>query len=229
MSKYKFERISLGQRSVLASALAARIDEVQDYAERLCCLMADASELPEHFQEYRAALGYDIGMRRAGILHAGYTVPYLHPLWAEELSRHCAGLPYEVNSAEEQAYQMRECVLSVHAKAVHTSLAAMYQQVLVPLWVIFMGVRPEEIASLQVAEYTPEMAQTKWHYDEDSACTTTVALSSGYTGGGMDLFPGVEVERTAPGVATLFHGLTTLHRSRPVTEGTRRILVHWAN
>lgn len=149
-----------------------------------------------------------------------------------ELILECAATAeYYPNEQEQVQYQMQEIVLSRPGfSLLHKQLKRVHNEVVAPLWVVLYGLLPDTLNSVQLAKYMPgEKARTNWHYDQDSNCTTTVSLNSTYQGGGMDLFPNLELPRSECGVATLFRGSSTLHRSRPVTEGERDLLVYWAN
>ncbi len=210
--------------------LAAHLDDIQKTAAEVIEQVTEHQTLP-NTKYIRRKLAEDCGLQsmRCSGLPIGY---YNIQLFNEETVQALQTFTqfhrelYAVNDAEDEHYQMKELVLRSGGRA-HYELAMIHDQVLRPLWVLLYGLNPTLINSIQYARYEPgENARTNWHYDQDSDCTVTVAIENG-VGGGMEIFPGASCTRTEIGTATFFLGRTTLHRSRPVTEGERQLLVFW--
>lgn len=159
-------------------------------------------------------------------------VPYLTPQACRVIQDAASDLPFKPNCEEAEAFQMDECVLERWSPSMYQALKYLHDMALLPLWNVAFGLHPEDHNSVQLAKYgSGERNMTNWHYDRSSDCTTTVLLSSPdeYVGGGMQVFPGIDLGSAAMGEATLFQGRTLLHRSNPVTSGERLMLVHWVD
>ena len=217
----------------LHPALLPLLGEVQEQAQALLdAVQTEPYELPGIGSTIRKL--HDIGMctyhNQARTVSATQ-VPLLSNSACELILACTADSQYKVNDAEDAAYQMQELVLSrAGFSLLHGQLEHIHNEVIRPLWILLYGLYPETINSIQMARYLPgETARTNWHFDQDSDCTTTVSLNSDYKGGGMDLFPDDSLPASPRGMATLFRGSSTLHRSRPVTSGKRDLLVYWVD
>lgn len=158
--------------------------------------------------------------------------PFLSKEMCNALLEEVQHWKFSPNPDEEKAYQMQEAVLSEVCPVLFRALKELHECALNPVWATMYGVEPEEYRSIQLAKYTPgENGMTNWHFDQDSQLTTTVVLSpdEAYQGGGMQVFPGIGLGRAEQGWASMFFGATTLHRSIPVTEGERALLVYWTD
>lgn len=216
---------------IIHPELARRISAIRALADTTVLSVAEHNQLPDEFAARRDdVLGDLIESFASGAVRR---VPYLSDIGCAALVRAQSQWTYQPNQAEGAAYQMDECVLSIDQPEYYAVLQQLHDFALAPLWVLLYGVSPEHIRSIQLARYRPgPRAMTNWHYDADSSCTTVVELTSGaqQTGAALQVFPGAEVPVSPiAGYATLFQGRQLLHRSMPVVQGERVILVHWVN
>ena len=215
--------------AMLHPALLDNLQEVQD----LACELFEALEenqMPPDFIPRRKTLLIDkIGIEKA--FDGVYRAPYLNPMatkFLREISDHFVWSP---NEDEGLAYQMNEVVLSHQVPKMYADFKALYEDTLVPLWMILSGTAATEINSIQLAKYLPDnRSNTGWHFDDDSECTTVVELSEypERTGASLKVFPNVNLGLARSGWVTLFNGRTVLHATEPVTS-ERKILVHWTH
>lgn len=212
-------------KSLLTQRLAERLDDIESHANHIVQEVTEHQRLPHWGQSHD--LLASIGARGG----AGYLqVPVLHQRTVMYLLEYMRERDHEfaVNPEEESHCQMQELVLEAHITAYRT-LDEFQRRVLRSIWILAFGLHPNVVRSIQFAKYAPgPNANTAWHYDQDSDCTTTIALANGQ-GGGMEVWPGIAVPKSVPGVATMFRGRTLLHRSRPVLEGERKLLVFWTD
>lgn len=189
-------------------------------------------ELPYVVQDALRALGRAGAQYTQGHTGAVLRFPFLHPDMCNALLEEVQHWKFSPNPDEDKAYQMQEAVLSEVCPVLFRALKELHECALNPVWASVYGVEPEQYSSIQLAKYHPgENGMTNWHFDQDSQLTTTVVLSpdDAYEGGGMQVFPGLDLGRASQGWASMFFGATTLHRSNPVTQGERALLVYWTN
>lgn len=194
---------------------------------------AAGNGLPPEIAQRRDHVLYELGIKTfdSGAYKA-WRFPYLCTDVCNALMRETEAWKFEPNEAEEAQVQMPEAVLEQVCPELDKSLKHLHDMVLAPLWLVLSGHNATEHQSCQVAQYVAgAQSCSDWHNDEDSECTSTVVLSpdDAYTGGGLCLYPDLEVGRGRQGDATLFMGRYALHKSLPITEGKRTLLVHWVN
>lgn len=164
------------------------------------------------------------------------SVPYLSPAYCDELVEAFNAAGYEVNHEEEKPAQIPEIVLFLRCKPLYDCLSVLWQHAAVPLANIIWNLNPEVLGSVQAAQYSPEeQPGTVLHHDYHSDVTLVVNLGTDFVGGGTEVVGGlfddapVVLPPLLKGHAMFFKGKTQLHRGLPVTDGTRTLLVHWAN
>lgn len=163
------------------------------------------------------------------------SVPYLSPEYCDHLLAVFDAAGYHVNPNEEAPAQIPEIVLKIRSKPLFDCLAVLWNAAAVPLAQCIWNLEPDVPGSIQAAQYTAEgNAGTAMHHDAESDITLVVNLGTVFEGGGTevagDLFHrAVTVAPLKKGHAMFFKGKTQLHRGLPVTEGTRTLLVHWAD
>lgn len=164
-----------------------------------------------------------------------YSIPYLDPVYCDELVGVFNKAGYSVNPEEEKPAQIPEIVLFQRSKPLYDCLSVLWQHVAVPLATILWNLNPEVVGSIQAAQYSvEEQPGTVLHHDYHSDVTLVVNLGTEFEGGGTEVAPtldepGVILPPLPKGHAMFFRGKTQLHRGLPVTSGTRTLLVHWAN
>lgn len=164
-----------------------------------------------------------------------YSIPYLAPSYCDELVAVFNEAGYEVNPEEERPAQIPEIVLYLRSRPLYDCLSVLWEHAAVPMATILWNLNPEAIGSIQAAQYSvEEQPGTVFHHDYHSDVTLVVNLGTAFEGGGTEVAPGlfqegVTVPPLKKGHAMFFKGKTQLHRGLPVTEGTRTLLVHWAN
>jgi len=161
-----------------------------------------------------------------------YSFPLLKPDVCEALLAEVKHWRFSPNPAEAPEHQMQEAVLSQVCPPLFKAMKYLSECVLHPVFTLLYGVQPEVYRSIQLAKYRPGGdSMTAWHLDQDSELTCTVALSSTehYKGGGLQVFPGIDCGRSSQGYASMFRGATYTHRSNPVLEGERALLVYWTD
>lgn len=214
--------------------LSPRIDgdALEDMLDLSCTIVRrvrDGADL-QHLQERRVqvlqALGTDQVATAGGVI---LRAPYLSREYAAEVLEAVRYTKFSVNEDEGQQYQIPECVLSAHdhLTGLDQRLRNLYEEYLIPLWVVWAGVLPNDITSLQIARYSAEHQRMQWHYDLDSSFTSTVLLDPAEGSGGIEHYMGRTISQSI-GEALLFRS-NMLHRSIPVTKGARHVLVHWAH
>ena len=161
-----------------------------------------------------------------------YEFPFLQEDVCEALLEEVKHWRFSPNPEEAPEHQMQEAVLEVVCPPLARALKYLSECVLHPMFTLLYGVQPQVYKSIQLAKYRPGGdSMTAWHLDENSELTCTVALSNTarYKGGGLQVFPGIDCGRTPRGFASMFRGATCMHRSNPVLEGERALLVYWTD
>lgn len=218
--------------SWLSQRIRQNIGDVQKLAEALMQSVGEDKRLPPGLIDWRFQVCRGVGLYQHQLAPGTWRVPYLNEQACSALLARMTELKFKPNDAEDAPFQMDEAVLAREDNELFLDLLAMHNVYLRPLWVVAFGILPNDPQSIQLAKYNPgERGMTNWHFDADSECTTTVVLSpdEAYDGGGMQVWPGLDLGRGLQGVATLFQGRNLLHRSNPVTRGERSLLVHWMN
>ena len=209
------------------------IPDLQALAAEARARAIDGGDFDYEYRRARDSIIRGLGVRFVGGARSKLAiVPYLDAAEVERCRYALEFARFVKNEDEDEPYQINECILSQHdhLQGLNDYLVQKYHEELVPLWVVLFGVAPSALQVLQAARFTPDSPRTQWHYDRDSECSSVVALENPPQGcgGGIQLYP-EHAPFTWPGEAILFPGSTTLHRSIPVTEARRTILVHWAN
>ena len=164
-----------------------------------------------------------------------YSLPYLSPMYCDELVSVFDEAGYSVNPEEEKPAQIPEIVLFLRSKPLYDCLSVLWEHAAVPLATILWNLNPEVVGSIQAAQYSvEEQPGTVLHHDYHSDVTLVVNLGTAFEGGGTEVAPtlhgpGVILPPLPKGHAMFFKGKTQLHRGLPVTSGVRTLLVHWAN
>ena len=218
-------------KKYMAAMLHPKLLENLSELQTLACELYDKLEdnsMPQDFIERRKELLIEkIGIEKA--FDGVYRAPYLNPKATKFLRDISENFTWSPNEDEELAYQMNEVVLKHKVPRMYEDFKALYEDTLVPLWMIISGTMATEIHSIQLAKYLPDnRPNTGWHYDDDSECTTVVELSEHpeETGASLKVFPNINLGLAKSGWVTLFNGRTVLHATEPVTS-ERKILVHW--
>lgn len=216
-----------GFESLLHPILLSKLKHVQQLAmEYEDCV--NNNLMPEDFisRRYEALEGLVV-KEFDGV----YRLPYLSLPACELLLGQSSQWDYSPNEDEDEPYQMNEVVLKNELPKVYDALKALYEDALVPVWMLITGCMATEVTSIQMAKYLPDsMPSTGWHFDEDSECTSVVELTPDpeSTGASLNVFPDINLGIAQQGWVTLFNGRTVLHSTVPVVK-ERKILVHWAN
>lgn len=206
---------------------------VAELAEQLRHSVSEDCKLPMNFEDRRWYALWKCGVHSHLKSAQVYRMPYLSQDACNVLHHYSKSLQMQPNEQEDVPYQIDELVLAGHGDGtMYELLLGMHNEFLRPVWELAFGLHPNDPQSIQLARYKPGVrGMTNWHYDASSECTTTVVLSPdhAYEGGGMQVFPGIDLGPAKQGHATMFQGRNLLHRSTPVLEGDRTLLVHWFN
>jgi len=170
------------------------------------------------------------------IASSAFVLPILSPEGCQAILDRSTSYQWAENvEGEEEPYRMKEAVYT----AVDPEFGAMLHSVLMtglaPWWLMLRGRLPSQLASLQLAQYSADdRAGGAFHVDRDSNYSCVISLNPDeYEGGGTDIMDGLIGEFHLPklpqGYGLFLDGRSLIHRGAPVTMGTRKLLVAWAN
>lgn len=205
----------------------------EDYSYNLTDTELHAHVSEDNWRYFQRALGlphYHSALAWSVPVFSG---EFCDALLAEQEHMVYMGTTPTVNPDEDLAFQIPELVLPqlcpALARGIHeTSVAALYPWLRMEYQCV-----PDDVASIQLANYSPRGTQGgNWHHDSDADYTAVVSLNPGcFTGGGTEIKTGLCWSQRVPvlpkGHALIFPGKHVMHRGLQVLGGDRWLLVFW--
>jgi len=147
----------------------------------------------------------------------------------EEIDLMKNSVDFEPNPEEDELRQIPEIVLKTQVPELYRSMWFLVKTAINPILMSLYCRDNFEIASVQIANYSPKGKQKgAWHHDDSSDISIVIPLNTGkYEGGGTEFYNKGVLKPLPSGHALIFPSLSNLHRGLAVTEGDRYLLVFW--
>lgn len=163
-----------------------------------------------------------------------FRIPVLSEEACELVGRLYETYKAEPNPDEDPEYRINEILIKEENRLLDDVFTGIYAAVVIPVQILMFGIYSPVIESIQLGTYVSDGSSTSsvgYHTDQDSEHTVVIELdgTTAERGASFSIFPGIELGIGNTGYATLFTGKTTMHRSHPISEGVRQILVYWTN
>lgn len=216
----------------ISSLLNSNGANIMTVANEFCANIGDNFDFQasEEAQLLRDSLYSNIvevvpGVYRMSVIGSDYT---------NRICEYMDGVSFEVNTEEQIAYQLPECVLEYNNQELYVEAVSLFNNFFKKVATMLYHRKDYSIQTAQLARYSKELgiSEGNWHYDKDSDLTVVTYLNDGYTGGGISIKPFgnskvVEINDLKRGDVLIFNGHMTPHKGNPVTSGNRDLLVYW--
>tara|TARA_R100000654_G_scaffold5171_3_gene14850 strand:+ start:5588 stop:6304 length:717 start_codon:yes stop_codon:yes gene_type:complete len=162
-----------------------------------------------------------------------YKVPLLRrqycTMLCEEIELMKNSIAFVPNDDEDELRQIPEIVLKDHIPDLYRNMWFLVKTVINPILMSLYCRDNLDIASVQIANYSPkEKKKGAWHHDDSCDISVVIPLNTGkYEGGGTEFYNKGTLNPLPNGHALIFPSFNNLHRGLAVESGDRYLLVFW--